>query len=176
MSHRGRCTRCNSRRQRRCKDETTGETAEEVAELGRGRNIAANHPKRLTQSALNYGNAMHETFLLCNAPTPRTIEPHCMNLIQIGHCVVFLSQITNFSNWSNITIHGVDAFKGNQLRTIQRLRSQFGLKIDQIIMFPNLSFRFRMANAFNHRRVIQSIGQHQAVRNTRRQSAKCRPV
>ena len=65
-----------------------------------------------------------------------------MHLIEIGHCVVFFCQVTNFSDGRNVTIHGIDAFKGNKFRSIQGLRSQFGLKIRQIIVLPNLPLGF----------------------------------
>ena len=60
-----------------------------------------------------------------DAAATRPVQSHCMHFIQIGHGAVALGQFHDLTHGRNITRHGIDGFKRNQLRAVSwRIRQQ----------------------------------------------------
>ena len=83
------------------------------------RNIAAHHAIGLAERAFDNVHAMHDIFALCDASTLITIHTNGMHLIEIGERIKLVCQIAYRLNRADIAIHGVDALKCDDFRTIR---------------------------------------------------------
>ena len=126
---RNRHARCGSHRgrQRRGKDKPAGKAADKVTERHGPRDITANHTVGFAQGALNQCNAIRNAVAFRHTTTARPIEAHGMHLIEIGHGAVFFGNIDDRLNRGHVTVHGIDALKGDDLGHIGRQAAQLGL-------------------------------------------------
>ena len=89
---------------------------------------------------------------------------------------MLFSHFNDFTHGADITIHGINRFKGNDLRRIGRQACQFAIQIFRIIMLPDHLFGPRMADALDHAGVIKLIRQDHCIGQTPAQGAESRPV
>jgi hypothetical protein len=87
-----------------------------------------------------------------------------MHFVAIGHRPVPLGKVADCVNGRDASVHGIKAFEHDQLRTrwVRSLEQLF--EMAEIVMTPNLLFTAGPAHAFNHRIVVERVGQQQAVR------------
>src|SRR5690606_28244818 len=74
-------------------DEARGEGAEEIAEVGRAGDVAADDAEGLAERALDQRYPVHQAEFLGDAAAPRPVEPDGVNLVEIGHRPVFLGNL-----------------------------------------------------------------------------------
>ena len=146
------------RRQRRREDEAGGERADEVAERRRGCDITAHHAEGLAERTFDDGEPVHQPFALCNAAATRAVHAHRMHLVEIGHRAVAVGQIADLLDRRDIAIHGIDRFEGDQLRRIGIGCRQLGFQIVQVVVLPDHPLALAVADALDHRGMVQGIG------------------
>ncbi len=86
-----------------------------------------------------------------------------MDFVEIGHRIIELGQITNGVDRRHIAIHGINAFKRDQLWRVSRCPCQEAFKMRQIIMSKHALLTARAANAFNHGGVVLFVGENDAA-------------
>ena len=105
VTDRGQRTCSKSRGQGGGEDKAGGMAANEVTERGRGGDITTHDAEGLAQRTLDDGQAIHQPFTLGDTATARAIHANRMDLVQIGHGIVLVGQITNLGDWRNVAIH-----------------------------------------------------------------------
>ena len=73
-----------------------------------------------------------------------------MNFVDESEGIIFISQITDFFDLRNITIHRINRFKGDHFGPVRADFLQFCFQIHQIIMFEDHFVGARVANAGDH--------------------------
>ena len=170
------CARCNRRRQGGREDEAARKAAHEIDEVGRGRDIAAHHAERLAERAFDHGDAVHQPFALSNPAAARAVEADRVDFVDIAHRAVLLAHVEDLGDGSDIAVHRIDAFEGDQLGHFGAVLRQELVEMRHVIVAEHLVGRAAVADAFDHRGVIERVGKHHAARDLTRQRAKARPV
>ena len=114
MPDRGNGTGRQSRRQCRRENEARGKGADEVAQRGGCRDIAAHDAERLAERTLDHRQAVHQAFALGNAAAARAVHADRMHFIEIGHRAVFLGDVADVVNRRDVAIHRIDRFEGDE--------------------------------------------------------------
>ena len=99
-----------------------------------------------------------------------------MNFIDIAHRAVFLAHVEDVGDGGDVTVHRIDALEGYQLGHFGPVHRQQFVEMFRIIVAPHLVGRAAVADAFDHRSVIERVRKHDAARDLARQRAKARPV
>ena len=81
------------RRQCRGKDEAGRKASHEVAERGRGRDVAADDAEGLRQRAFDHGEPVAQAFALGDAAAARPVETDSVYLVEVGHGAVRVSDV-----------------------------------------------------------------------------------
>ena len=153
----------DGRWQRGGENEAGGETAHEIHEIARGRDIAADGAEGLGQRSLNDVHLFHDALALGHAAAAVPVHAHGVNLVEEGKGVIALGQLHNFRNGAEIAIHGIDGFENDDLGTFLVLLFQQFLEMGQIVMAENLLLRFGKADALDHGGMVHLVGEQQAV-------------
>ena len=164
------------RRQGRREDETGGKRADEVTDRRRAGNITAHHAKSFAERPFDNRKAIHETFALGNAAAARSVHANGVNLIEIGHGAVTIGEIADFLDRRDIAVHRIDRLKSDELRRVRIGRLEFRLEIFEIIVLPDHPLATAVTDAFDHRRMVQRIGENDQARNFLAERTECRPV
>ncbi len=104
------------------------------------------------------------------------IQPHGVNLVEIGQGVITVGQIADLFDGRDIAIHRVDGLERHDLGRLQRKRLQLFLEIGHVVMAENHFLGAGMADAFDHRRMVGGVGEHHAALQTRGNCAERCPV
>jgi hypothetical protein len=125
-------------------------------------NIPAEATKRLGKRALDDVDATHRAVACRDACA---INSDGVDLVAISHRVVALGEVANVANRGNVAIHRVQTFEYNQLRSVRRGCGEDALKVGDIVVAPDLLFQTGLADALDHRVVVEFVGQDQAIRD-----------
>ena len=164
------------RRQRRGEDEARGKRADEIAERGRRGDIAAHDAERLAERAFDDRQAVHQAFALGNAAAARTVHADGMHLVEIGHRAVLVGEIADFLDRRDIAVHRIDALEGDQLRRLRIGGGKLGFEVVEIVVPPDDALAVGIADAFDHRRMVQRVGEDDEAGDPGAERAERRPV
>src|SRR5258708_15942516 len=171
---------CRSRRYRgrqgRCKNESGGMGSDRVDDRVAGGDIAAKRPEGLGQRSLDDVDARHHAVLLGNSGAAWPVHADGMHLVQIGHRVIALCKVADRREWSDVAVHRIDALEHDQLRAAGRCAREQLLQVLQIVVAPNLPGTAGGTHSFDHRIMVECIGQDQAVRKQPRDRRDARVV
>ena len=112
---------------------------------------------------------MHLAVALGNTAAAFAIKPDAMHLIEIGHRAIFLGEIADLSDLSEIAFHGIDGFETDDLRRTGRRAAQQLIQVRHVVVAINPLFGAGMAHAFDHRGMIEFIGEEDAAGQQARQ-------
>ena len=166
----------HGRRQRCGEDEPAGEGANEIAHRRRAGHIAAHTAIGLAKRAFDQGNTVCKIQFLGHTAAAWPVKADGMDLIKIGHCAVFFGHLDNLLHRADVAVHGIDRFKGHDLGRIGRQRGQLPIQVFRVIMPPDHLFGARVANAFDHRGVVELITQDHRIGQAAAKRRKRRPV
>ena len=128
-----------------------------------GRDITAHDAERLAQRPFDDGDAAGDIVAFGNAAAARAIHAHGMDFVEIGQRIIFVGQIADGGDGGDVAIHRIDAFEGDQLGRVGILRGeQFAQMID-VIVAEDALFAARIADARNHRGMVQLVGEDDAA-------------
>src|SRR4051794_36325038 len=148
--------------QRRGEDKSGGKAADEIADRGRSRHIAADHAKGLCQCALDHSETMAQALAVGYAASLRAIQSHAMHFVEIGHSIIGVRHVTELrdrmiSPSMEYTDSKGTSFGARGSRT-DSLRSR-----SAIVVGKNARFAAAVPHALDHRGVIKFIGQDRAA-------------
>ena|SRR6516162_7217187 len=98
----------NGRRHRRREDKARRRGTDRVANDGIGRNVAADDTEPFGKGSFNDVDSVHGPIALGYARTAPAVETDGMNLIEISKRTVFLCEIADPSDRSDIAVHRVE--------------------------------------------------------------------
>ena len=176
VAHRGERARHQRRRQRRREDETRRVAAQEIDQRGRAGDIAAHHAERLRQRALDHRRALGHAVALGDAAAARPVEADRVHLVEIGHRAVAVGDVAQFADRRDVAVHRIDRFEAHQLRPLARQGGQTALQILGVVMAENLLLGAAVADAGDHRGVVQRVRQHHHAGDFLRQRRQRRLV
>ena len=154
-------------RQGRGEDEAGRKAAHEVAERGRGRDIAADDAEGLRQRAFDHGQPVAEALALGDAAAARAIEADGMNLVEIGHGAVRVRDVAELGDRRDVAVHRVDGFERHELRrATDRCRASLRVEVRRVVMGEDARRSAAVADALDHRGVVR-------VRRRGRRSPAC---
>src|SRR6202000_289409 len=94
----------------------------------------------------------------------RSIHANGMYLVQIGHGVIVLGKVADRGEWGDVAVHRIDALEHDQLGPAWRGPREQLLQMLEIVVAPDLPGTASGTYAFDHRIMVERIGQDQAVR------------
>ena len=167
MPNRGACSCHDCRRQRGGEYEAACERPDEIAEHRGTCDVAPDNSVRLAKRAFDQSDPIRDAFPIRDAPSPRSVHSNRVNLVQISHCAVLLGDIANLGDRSDASTHGINRLERYDLRRIGRALRQLFRQILYIIVLPNLFFRLRVPDSFNHGSVVHLIRKDDGIRQAR---------
>jgi hypothetical protein len=93
------------RRQRRREYEPGGVAAHKIDERRRARDIAADHPEGLAESALDHRRAVHNPVAFGDPAAVCSVEPDRMHLVEIGHRAKAIGDVAQFADRGDVAVH-----------------------------------------------------------------------
>ena len=163
-------------RQRRREDEAGSKGADEIAQRRGGRNVTAHDAERLAERALDHRQAIHQAFALGNAAATRAIHADGMDFIEIGHRPVLVGEIADLLDRRDVTIHRIDRFEGDHFWRVRIGGRQFGFEVVEIVVLPDDAVALGITDAFDHRGMVQRVGEDDHARDLLAERAQRRPV
>ena len=127
--------------------------------------VAAEAAERLGQRALEDVDAVHDAVALGDAAAARAVHADRMHFIDIGHRAVALGEVADPGQRRDVAVHRIEALAGDQLRPVRTRRDQQFLQMRKVVVAEDLPLAAGLANAFDHRIVVERIRQDQAVRD-----------
>ena len=89
---------------------------------------------------------------------------------------MFFANVEDFGDGGNVAVHRINAFERDELGAARLDGGEQAVEIFRIVMLEFQALRAAMANAFDHRSVVECIGQDDAIGEARREGAKRCPV
>ena len=154
----------DGRRQGGGEDEARRIGADRIDDRGRARDIAAKRAEGLGQRALDDVDPVGEAVAFGDAAAARAIHADRMDLVDIGHGVVFLGQIGDFGDRRDVAIHRIDGFEDDQLGPFPPGRAQQAFEMSDVIVPEHLLFGAGAPHALDHRGMVQLVRQDEAIR------------
>ena len=108
---------------------------------------------------------MHDAFALCDTAAARPVHADRVHLVHVGHRAIALGEIADLRKRRDIAIHRIQAFAGDQLRTVGIGGAKQLFEMRDVVVTEHDPLTTRLADAFDHRIVVERVGQDQAVRN-----------
>ena len=99
-----------------------------------------------------------------------------MDLVDIGHGAELLGEVAEFRDRGDVAIHRIDRLEGDQLGPARIDGLQLAAQIVGIVMGEDDAVGAGMADALDHRGVVQRIRQHHAVGNAGGEGRERGPV
>ena len=99
-----------------------------------------------------------------------------MDFIEIGHRAVFLGDVTELRNRRDVAVHGIDAFEGDELGDIGIERVELAAEVIGIVVAEYLAGRAAVADAFDHRSMVERVRQDDKAGDLGAERAEGRPV
>ena len=86
-----------------------------------------------------------------------------MDLVEIGQGAIFLGEIANAGDRRDVAVHRVDALEGDEFWPIDIDIAQEVLEVTHIVVPENALLAPRLADAVDHRRMIEFVGKDDAA-------------
>jgi hypothetical protein len=152
-----------NRRRKSCGENKAGRVrSHRIDQRGVARNISAKTAERLGKCPLDDIDAVRCPLAFCDAAAARAIQADRMHLIAIGHRFVTLGKIANAVDRGDVTIHGIEALEHDQLRPLGLDPLEQLFEVAEIVVAPDMLLRPGLAHAFDHRVVVERVGQNHA--------------
>ena len=152
------------RRQAGGEDEARRIAADAVDDVaGRG-DIAAHHPERLAQRAFDQGDAMGDAVTLRNAAAAGTVHADGVDLVEIGQRFIAVGEVADRRDRGDVAVHRIDALESDQLGRLGRRFGQQLLEMFEVIVPEDALLAARIADARDHRGVIELVRKNDAAR------------
>ncbi len=87
-----------------------------------------------------------------------------MDFIQIGHGAIGLGQGDGAGDVGDVAVHGIDALEGHQLGRVRGRVAQQGFKMLKIVVAKHLVLAAAIADAGDHRGVVEFVGKDDQAR------------
>ena len=108
---------------------------------------------------------MHDAVALGDAAAARAVHADRMDLVDIGHGAVALGEIADLRQRRDVAVHRIEALAGDQLRPVGTGGAQQFFQMRHVVVAEDLALAAGLADAFDHRIVVERVRQDQAVRN-----------
>ena len=138
------------RRQGRREDEARREAANEINQRLRPGDIAADNAKGLAQRAFDDCEAVHQAFALGNAAAMIAVEADGVDFVEISHRAKLIGDVAELLDRSDIAVHRVDAFEGDQFRGSRIKRGDLLAQVAGVIVTEDDALGAGVADAFDH--------------------------
>ena len=87
-----------------------------------------------------------------------------MDLVDIAHRLVLLADVEDFLDRRDVAVHRIEALEHDQLGALERFGGEQFFEMGDVVVAPHLLLAAGAPDAFDHRIVVQRIGEDQAVR------------
>jgi hypothetical protein len=101
----------------------------------------------LASVPFDHVDAAHGTVAFADATATRAIHPDRMHFVDVGHRAIAFGQIADETHRRHVTIHGIKAFKHNQLRSVGSGRRQKCVEMQRVVVTENLLLATRLVYA-----------------------------
>ena len=164
MAHAREGARGDRGRYRRGEDEPGGMGADEVDERGGARDVAAHHPERLGEGALDHRDPIHHPLARRDAGAARAVHPDRVYLVQVGHCAVTVREVAHRRDRRHVPIHRVDRFEGHNLGLGRVEVRERVFEVGEVVVGEDALLRPGVADAGDHGRVVPGVREEDAPR------------
>lgn len=106
---------------------------------------------------------LHRIVAVGDAAAAIAVEADRMHFVQIGHGAVSVGQVADGMDRRDISVHGIDAFEGDQLGPLGGQALEQFLKMGQIVVTEYVALAAGLANALDHRIVVVGIREDDAA-------------
>ena len=89
---------------------------------------------------------------------------------------MLFADVEDVGDGGDVAVHRIDALEGDQLGHFGAVHREQLVEVLGVIVAPHLVGRAGVADAFDHRCVVERVREHDAARDFRRQRAETRPV
>ena len=161
-------------RQRGREDEARAAGAHEVDGGGGRGDVAADHAERLGERALHDVDLVERAVALGHAGAARAVHADGMDLVEIGEGAVAMGDVADLADRRDVAVHRVDRFEGDDLGRRRIGAGQQLLEMGHVVVAEDPAHRAGVADAGDHRGVVERVGielaarQHGAQRLQRR--------
>ena len=144
-------------------DEARREAPDGVDDDGRRGDVPADDAEGLREGPLDHGQPIEHPVALGDAGTPRAVEPHRMDLVEVGEGVVPRRHVAQLSERRNVPVHGVHRLEADEGRTARADGGQMPLEIGRVVVAEDPLLRAAPADALDHRGVVLLVRQDHAA-------------
>ena len=128
-------------RQGRGEDELRRIAAHRVDHRRARRDIAAERAEALGERALDDVDPMREPLALAQPPAARAVEADRMDLVDIGHRVVFFGELDDLGDRGDVAVHRIEALEHDELGPFDRFGGEQLLEMGDVVVAPTPSSR-----------------------------------
>ena len=107
---------------------------------------------------------MHDTVAFGDAGAARAVHADRMDFIDIGHGAILLGEVADLAERGDVAVHRIKALARDQDRPTGMSAEQL-LEMGHIVVAEHDAFAAGLADALDHRIVVERVRQDQAVRN-----------
>jgi hypothetical protein len=101
---------------------------------------------------------------LGDAAAARAVHADRVHLVEIGHRAVALGEIADRFDRRDVAVHRIEALEHDQLGPVADRRRAAALEMRHVVVAEDLLLAAGLADALDHRIVVERVGQDQAVR------------
>ena len=172
----GQCCAGDGRRQRGREDEARTAGADEIDRGGARGDVAADHAERLGERALDDIDLVERSVALGHAGAALAVHADRMHLVEVGEGAVAMREVADLADRRDVAVHRIDRFEGDDLGRRGIGRRQELLEMAEVVVPEDLAHRTGMADAGDHRGVIEGVGVELAAWQQRAQRLQGRLV
>src|SRR5258706_2623587 len=145
------------RRERSRKDKAGSKRADEIDDVAVSGNVTAHDTESLCERAFDDVDTVHGTIACGNARTAGSVETDAMNFVEVSERAVFLRQIANRRDRTEIGIHRIDGFERDQLWKFWVGTAKQLFKVRNVVVTEEMFFCATVTNSLDHRGVIKRV-------------------
>ena len=127
--------------------------------------IAAEATEGLGERAFEDIDAVHDAVALGDAAAARAIHADGVDFVDIGHGAVTFGKIADLRQRRDVAVHRIKALAGDQFRPVRPGGAQQFFEMRHVVVAEHLALATGLADAFDHRIVVERVRQDQAIRN-----------
>ncbi len=119
---------------------------------------------------------VEDAIALRDATAARAVETDGMHLVEIGHGAVPAGDLGDLAQRRDVAVHGVDGLEGDDLRHARRILCEQLIQMRDIVVAEDALGSAAVADALDHRGMVQRIGEDDGARQQFRQRRERRVV
>lgn len=153
-------------------DETIGVTPHHVYQLRRAGNIPTSDTKGLPESARDDIQMVHDVVSLSYPRPSLPIETNSVDFIDERQGVILMSHVANLLDGGDVTGHGVDRLKGDNLGHAGVVLTHQAFEVGGVVVSEYLLLGAAVSDPHDHGVVVSRVGEDDTPRDHLAQSGE----